>query len=677
MHYTNITHKMGLIAVGLAFFAGQSSFADQSKKEQEPVKQAETTSQSANLASLPILPELTMASHFSGVPYAQSGVSVSVVNVKKLQTEGIETLSGALASVPGVYTQDGGSTFQRGSVSKTIIRGMNQAAYTLTMVDGMRISDPNTTGDKYFGITDLFSLGGLEIVKGSQGAVYGSGAVGGVVAMETPTGDGKPTTKIFAEAGSFDSVTSYVTSQGRLDKLTYFVGVGYEYTANDPSIYVGESTEYKNPTTKNNDFEQWSEALRLTYDVNDKVTVSLTYRRNDATLQYPTLDWNAWPADTIYVNEDKNHIDLITAKIDAKLTDKWTSSLMVGYYGQLYTCHQPDLNPEPSYYKTTTDKVQMEWRNLMTWNKKWKTTWGMAWDRTDYKAVSPNYEAPQNQLDNVYAFFGEQMWSPSDYFDASLALRLEHSTVWNNHFTWRYSNVWNVQGKDAATRIIGSIGSGFRAPTFLEQKGSYKSWGSLYQGNPDLNVAKSLGGDLGIEQRLATDHYFTLTGFWTRVNDEISSAKKTGYRTWENMSHSTSYGIETSFFGKLSDYWNTGYELSYTYTMPKGSEMKNGTIQLNDTARHMIKGTVYCSPIESVTTGFRVLSAMNRTCWNGQIDNFCTVGWFAKWQATEKLAFHLRVENLTNEKYLITNDYDFGPREARGTGVYGGVSFEF
>ena len=38
---------------------------------------------------------------------------------------------------------------------------------------------------------------------------------------------------------------------------------------------------------------------------------------------------------------------------------------------------------------------------------------------------------------------------------------------------------------------------------------------------------------------------------------------------------------------------------------------------------------------------------------------------------------HVRVENLFDQNFNITNDYNFGPRQARGLGVFGGVTVEF
>ena len=66
-----------------------------------------------------------------------------------------------------------------------------------------------------------------------------------------------------------------------------------------------------------------------------------------------------------------------------------------------------------------------------------------------------------------------------------------------------------MTGKDSPTRIFGSVGSGFRAPTYFERYAA--NYG--YVGNPDLDISKSLGGDLGVEQRLADNHYASVTGF--------------------------------------------------------------------------------------------------------------------------------------------------------------------
>ena len=74
-----------------------------------------------------------------------------------------------------------------------------------------------------------------------------------------------------------------------------------------------------------NDFRQWQEAVRLGYDINDKVKVSFTYRRLDSYFEYPTpyVDYNQWPSvpdPHLYNTEDKNRSNLVTGRVDAEIS---------------------------------------------------------------------------------------------------------------------------------------------------------------------------------------------------------------------------------------------------------------------------------------------------------------------------------------------------------------------
>lgn len=665
MKYRKCALQRSALVVGLAMMvASQSSFAAQP---------AQTTSSLGN--EVTVLPELTVASHFVGVPYNSTGVSVSILNPEELEKEGIHTLTGGLARTPGVYTLEGGSTYQRGSVGQVRIRGLNQSAYTLAMVDGMRLTDANQYGDNIFGLTNLFTTGQVEVVKGSQGAVYGAGAVGGVVAMTTPEGEGDPSVRIFSEAGSYGTYTGYIAAQGVVNKLSYFVAGGFETTQNDPS-YPGT---YRNANIEANDFHQYSEAMRLSYQLNDKVKFGMTYRRSDASLESPyfdpMVDYGYGPSgtDMIYVQKDKTRTNLVTASVDAEVSKIWTTSFMMGYYDLHYSQNQFMDFPMP--YHTEHQKVQMEWRNQLTWNKEWKTVLGMAWDRTDYTSES-NWLV-NDQLQNTYGFFAEQFWSPTESLDFSIAARLDHDTVWDNQFTWRYANSWKVTGKDSPTRLFGSVGSGFRAPTYFERYGHYNN---SYFGNPDLSISRSLSGDLGIEQRLHKSHYATLTGFWTRINNQIGTVFMPDYTTsYKNYSHATSVGLEVAFKGEFNDAWNTGYALAYTYTLPRNNEGH----QLALTARHMFSADIHTSPIKDVTTGIGLMAGLNRTNWSGspvfdRLDDFVTLRWYARWQVNKTLALHIRVENITDEKYMSQNDtYNGVQTLAWGAAVIGGLTLEF
>jgi iron complex outermembrane receptor protein len=313
----------------------------------------------------------------------------------------------------------------------------------------------------------------------------------------------------------------------------------------------------------------------------------------------------------------------------------------------------------------------------------------MAWDRSEYWNES-NYIA-YDFIENNLAWFAEQLWTPTNYLDFSLAGRLEHSSTWNNHATWRFAGSWKVQGhKDASTRLLGSVGSGFRAPTDWERYADTYYGGYNYLGNPDLKISRSLGGDFGIEQRLFKNnhsaHYASLTGFWTRIND-IIVADSSNYpvATWQNSDYGIVSGFEAQVYGEFKTAWETGYTVNYTYVMPRDNEGK----QLTATARHTINAEIHTSPIDRLTFGVGMISALNRTNTYGtaRLDDYVTFRLFAKYRVSDTVTLHCRLENLFDESYQVTQSpnistpwYDAShpaTQMSRGFGIYGGVTVDF
>lgn len=668
---------MSALAVGVALVAtGQPALG-----------QTETATAQNNLQAnaTPVLPELTVASHYVGVPYNQSGTSVSVIDPQTLEERGVENLTDALASTPGVYL---GATGQYGSTSYMAVRGINLSGGVTAVIDGMRVNDTfNASGCGSYGSgpediiagASLFNMGTVELVKGPQGAVYGGNSYGGVLSMDTPEGQGAPSYRLFSEAGSFGSYTGYAQAQGKVKKLGYFVGVGYETTQNDMR-YEGDCSPY-NPTGKHSNFQQWQEALRLTYDVNDKVKLNTTYRRQDSRYE----DLATVYSDTVEIgeNETKMRSNLLTASVDAELSKVWSTSFMVGYYDRHTNFNWPGQEAWYDY-----SKFQTEWRNALTWNKHWKTAVGMAWDRSEYSVVSDytTYDFIENNL----AWFAEQMWTPTEYLSFSLAGRLEHSTTWNNNATWRFTGSWGVQGKkDASTRLIGSIGSGFRAPTEWERLAeAYQGIPPYiyhYVGNPDLSISRSLGGEFGIEQRVAKNNYVSLTGFWTRINNIIESTTdySTNDVTWENGSYGIVSGIEAQARGEIATTWKTGYTVNYTYVMPRDSDGK----QLSGTARHTVNAEIHTSPTDRLTVGAGMTAAMNRTeTYKAKpMDDYVTFRLFARYRVSDNVTLHCRLENLFDERYTVTTSSNVYASDwnnsvsmlGRGFGIFGGVTVDF
>ena len=127
------------------------------------------------------------------------GQSISIVTSDELDDIQGPDLTRVLTRLPGVsYSRNGGLGGQTG----LNVRGAN-ADQLLVLVDGVRIADYASPGGGY----DLGNLMGgnlskLELLRGSNSVVWGSQAIGGVLAVTTEELDGA---RASAEYGAYDT----------------------------------------------------------------------------------------------------------------------------------------------------------------------------------------------------------------------------------------------------------------------------------------------------------------------------------------------------------------------------------------------------------------------------------------------------------------------------------------
>lgn len=677
MHRNKLAPRYGALKLGSALTAGISlavlscipTFGEQATREAAKTQ----------VEGLTVMPPVTVAAHAFETPLQNTGISVTKISVEKMISEGILTTDDAIQRAPGLYVARNQGPL--GSPNPIVIRGLSGglSSYNLTVVDGIRISDSMNGDGAFFSNQSIFGFNEIEIVKGSQGAVYGGQALSGVVSLNMPKGqsrktiqvsDGKtfrsapspvPGITLFAEGGSFQSFTGALTAQGQIDKLSYYILSGYSTTANDPQFK--QQGFDSNPSL---DASQWFEGTRIDYDINDKSALSFSLRRTDSRFDYPSYydsyETNSWVEDT-----NKTNTTLVSGSYQAQLSRIWTTKLLAGYYRQ-------DQKAVEFYNRQEFYKTQLDWDNSLAWNDQWKTDIGFSWDRENY-LNNTDYYGEASEIDNIFSLHAEQFYSPVEGLDLSIAGRWEHYDTWSNEATWRFAASWKVSGEDSPTRLFTSIGSGFKAPSYVQRYG----WGMSYIGNPDLDPTKAVSYDLGIEQKIADNHSLTVTGFLTELDDIIVGASDAHYVTsYDNSGKGRSYGVETALKGDFKDAWNSGYTVAYTYTNPESTSGTYDGKQLACTARHTVSADLHTSPVREVTVGLGLLSSLNRTNYTPGVylDDYCDMRLFAKWQITDNVAVHGRIENLLNQKYRLSGQYD--PQyDARRIGFFGGVTVTF
>jgi vitamin B12 transporter len=103
----------------------------------------------------------------------------------------------ALAALPGVRISRAGAF---GGVTTVRIRGASSDK-TLVLIDGAPVNDPTSPAGGFdFSSLDLADVDRIEVLSGPQGSLWGSDAIGGVIAVTTREPDGP---RAGGEAGSF------------------------------------------------------------------------------------------------------------------------------------------------------------------------------------------------------------------------------------------------------------------------------------------------------------------------------------------------------------------------------------------------------------------------------------------------------------------------------------------
>jgi vitamin B12 transporter len=127
----------------------------------------------------------------------QSPASVTIIDAKRIERLGEPLIPALLRLVPSASVSTSGPA---GSLTEVRIRGA-EANHSLLFIDGIRSNDPASGDTARFELLNADMASRIEIVRGPQSALWGSEAIGGVIAVNGTVD--APGYAGAAEAGSF------------------------------------------------------------------------------------------------------------------------------------------------------------------------------------------------------------------------------------------------------------------------------------------------------------------------------------------------------------------------------------------------------------------------------------------------------------------------------------------
>jgi vitamin B12 transporter len=172
---------------------------------------------------------------------ASSPASVTIVDKERIDRLGEPLVAPLLRLSPSISVTDSGPA---GSLTEVRIRGA-EANHTLLFVDGIKVNDPAGDGSARFELLNADLASRIEVVRGPESALWGSEAIGGVIAVngvEDAAGY-----RASAEAGAFGFLRASASAAQRSDRSSLAGAVGWQRATGVNSVAgPGDKDGYRN-----------------------------------------------------------------------------------------------------------------------------------------------------------------------------------------------------------------------------------------------------------------------------------------------------------------------------------------------------------------------------------------------------------------------------------------------
>ena len=479
-------------------------------------------------ASQPVeLPPIVVSATRLPTPEDQLGSTVTVITSEDIQQKQERTLADVLQDVPGLnLVQTGGP----GSTASIFMRGTN-ANHTKVLIDGIDVSDPSSS-DGSFDFSQILTsdIERVEVLRGPQSGLYGSDAIGGVINVITKTGSGPPQLRASVEGGSFDTFNQTAGVSGSVSRFNYDVDVVH-FHSGDTTVTPANLVPPGRPVNPDS-YDNKTYSAKLGAGLTDNFDVGLVARYTDTALR-STSDDSLGPEAT--PTDSDNHELFTRGTAHLVLFDgAFDQTLGIGYTDYRRRILDPnDVPAEPSLYRG--DRVKLDWHGNIRLAAGQVLTIGAEHQRDRINDSSP----VQAQMSNNAGFAQLQSSFGERFFNA-ISVRYDDNDRFGSKATYRIAPAFLIP--ETGTKLKGSVGTGFKAPTLDELFDSFPQYG--FFANPDLKPETSLGYDLGFEQAVLDKRVrFGATYFHNDIKNLVS-INEAG-TSYENVGQATTYGVES------------------------------------------------------------------------------------------------------------------------------------
>lgn len=571
----------------------------------------------------------------------QVGDAVSVLNRMDIARLGYTQLAELLRHLPGLsVTRTGGF----GGLAQVRVRGA-EANHVVVLVDGVDISTANSGEVDFSGLL-AGDIDRIEVVRGPQSGLYGSNAIGGVIAMTTREGSRGLGGDVALEAGHYGRRSAALSLKGGSNTITGSASASFFQSDFDLSSddSAGAEKDAEESLTLNG---------KLQWQVSDHIEVGVTARRTERETQTDGFDFSGGSAQGLAVDDGSlsdSTVDAFGARVTIDSpSDQWVTKL---------AWHLTETKLDGQVYGSTDERTRLSISSRYRISEWQAVTMFADWEEELFRNLYP-FDASQapDQRRELFGYGAEYQGRLGEGLFVGLTLRQDEGDDFQDETTYSLDLAHDLSD---ALRLRGTYGRAVTNPTFFEQFGFVPS---NFTGNPYLKPESSTGWDLGItatgfDEQLQLE----LTYFDAVLEHEIQSAFPS---VVNGRGDSDRSGVELALVLEAEVAY---LQMSYTYTSSSDGE---GSDQVRQ-PEHMASVNAGSAWFEG-----RLKGSFSAYYTDGHYDsdfrNYYVNGFVAslteleprtivnaeiQYRLSENLSVYVRGENLFDENYEEVISYD-------------------
>ncbi|MGT2471754.1 TonB-dependent receptor domain-containing protein [Paraburkholderia terrae] len=537
-------------------------------------------------------------------------------------------LPGLLQFAPGAQIVRNGGP---GATSSLFLRGAS-STQSLVLIDGVRV-DSVSQGNAQLEQIPLDQIDHVEVVNGNVSALYGSGAIGGVVQVFTKDGGNHPPRFHFdVEYGSYHTQRQAAGVDGALDKdgrTTFSVTLARAKT--DGFSSIDPALAPVNPNANGYFNESVSASLR--HKLNDQWDIGLRYFQSNGNDSFDNPF--GLPTD---LNNLHSKVQTASAFANGKLTDWWTTRFVVATGNDR---SNTSLNGD-YLYRYDSDNRQYTWQNDFTFARDQKLQLG--YEHLDQTLDSNQYSAPARHVNSGFAGYTGRFGNSQ--IQANLRRDQYSDFGGANSYYLGYGYDFNEHWK-----VTASWSDAFRAPSFNDLY-------YPYSGNPLIQPEHSHSVEAALQYASDALGLMKLTAFQTRYTNLIDYVQTTpGIYVAENVGHAKVQGIEGSWQGHVG---KTDVRAALTFQNPVDEDTHT---DLNRRARHFASFAANRN-IGTWRVGGEWLVSGERDDSGTALGGYGIVNLSARYNITKAWYVAAQIQNLFDKDYELAYTYNTPRRGA-------------